>query len=285
MEVKKFLAFFEFLMFFSQIVLAQETQGFEAPGWARAISGLWIIVLVAAFILISVALIAKERYVLYAGIIALYISIILIIIDVLLPIFSKPTVTYEECKSMFAPDVSIVTLPGLFYTTSCIFTGYVPQNLEWLSITTFIIFGIILPLALLISLFFEFMPSFMITNRNARRVIAVVGALFAFRGFFATFFIQILEYGFAGIGALMVGTLFTGFVWKAADKFVNPMGINIKESLIQMNVGYLAELENRLYLLKRALEVMPKDSDDYRKTLEEITKIQNLINKFSKKSK
>jgi len=66
-------------MFFSQIVLAQETQGFEAPGWARAISGLWIIVLVAAFILISVALIARERYVLYAGIIVLYISTILII--------------------------------------------------------------------------------------------------------------------------------------------------------------------------------------------------------------
>jgi hypothetical protein len=283
MEVKKVLAFFEFLMFFSQIVLAQETQGFEAPGWARAISGLWIIVLVAAFILISVALIARKKGVLYAGIIVLYISIILIIIGVLLPIFGKPTVTYEECKSMFAPDVSILTMPGLFYTTSCIFTGYVPQNLEWLTVTTFIIFGIILPLALLISLFFSFIPDFMITDKNARRVIAVVGALFAFRGFFATFFIQILEYGFVGIGALMVGTLFTGFVWKAAEKFISPLGIKTETALKIMKLGYYEDLEKQYRLLMSAKQAARKQHNQ--KLVNEIEQELAEIEKELKKVK
>ena len=283
MEVKKVLAFFEFLMFFSQIVLAQETQGFEAPGWARAISGWWLIFLVAAFILISIALIAREKWVLYAGIAVLYISIILIIIGVLLPIFGKPTVTYEECKSMFAPDVSILTMPGLFYTTSCIFTGYVPQNLEWLTVTTFIIFGIILPLALLISLFFEFIPDFLITNPNARKVIAVVGALFAFRGFFATFFIQILDYGFAGIGALLVGTLFTGFVWKAAEKFISPLGIKTETALKIMKLGYYEDLEKRYQLLMSAKQAAITAKDQ--KLIEEIDKQLAELEKALKKVK
>jgi len=284
MEIRKILFFMQLFLFFS-FSLAP-AQGVEAPGWARTLSGWWIFFIALAFTCIVTALIGKWKWVLYLGVVLLYISIILIIVGVILPLFSKPTVTYEECKEMFKPDVSIVTMPGLFYTTSCIFTGYAPQNLEWLTITTFIIFGIIAPLALLISLFFEFMPTFMIRNKNVRRVIAVIGALFAFRGFFATYFIQILDYGFAGIGALMVGTLFTGFVWKTAEKFVSPLGIiSIKESAQLMGVGYLAELENREMKLLEALKLFEKDSPQWQKTMEEIEKIRELKKKFEKPEK
>jgi len=262
MEKKIWLFVQLILLFSSPLILAQEQQPqLIAPQWARVISGLWVISLAGAFTLIIFALIARQKQVLYAGILCLYVSVILIIVGVILPLFGNQTVTYEQCISMFKPDVSIFTLPGLFYTTSCILTGYVPTNLESLSIATFTIFGIIAPLALLISLFFSFMPTFMIENKYAQRVIAVVGALIAFRGFFTTFFIQILEYGFAGVGALMVGTLFTGFVWKVCEKFVSPLGIDVGTSLKIMRMGYYQELEEELEHHRKALIAAQKAGD------------------------
>ncbi|MEM5867818.1 MAG: hypothetical protein QXG39_07855 [Candidatus Aenigmatarchaeota archaeon] len=287
MEKKIWLFVQLILLFSSPLVLAQEQPQppqFITPEWIKTISSWWAIFLVGASALITGALITRVKWILYAGIGALYLTIILIVGGVMLPLFGAPTVTYEQCISMFKPGVSIFTMPGLFYTVSCIFTGYVPQNLDSLSIATFTIFGIIAPLALLISLFFSFMPTFIIENKYAQRVIAVVGALIAFRGFFATFLIQLLEYGFAGIGALMVGTLFTGFVWKACEKFVSPLGIDVGTSLKIMRIGYYQELENELRMLENALDAATKAGNkqleaEIQQKIENIKKLMKKVEK------
>jgi hypothetical protein len=132
------------------------------------------------------------------------------------------------------------------------------------------------------------MPGFI--DEKPRRVIAVVGAIFAFRGFFATFFIQILEYGFVGIGALLVGTLFTGFVWRACEKFVSPLGIETKRTLKLFKLSYYEELQKEyenLLNIKRALLSKPeKKQEDYNeiKNIEEQLKgIEKELKKLEKK--
>jgi hypothetical protein len=295
MEIKKILVVLEVLILFSNVVLAQESPfnpQIEILGGLlsfdlKTIGYVWVWILCIAFILISASLIIKNRAVLFGGVAFLYASIIFALIAIVLPVFSKPTVTYEKCTSMFYPgNITIInlTIPRLFYAGSCIFTGYAPENLEWLTVTTFIIFGICLPLALLFSLFFSFVPTFMITNENARRVIAFVGTLFAFRGFFASFFIQALEYGFVGVGGLMIGTLFTGLVWRVCEKFVSPLGIKTKEALKIMKLGYYQELEEELAMLQKAKLAAQKTGDTEAEAMitKRINKLQELLGKVEK---
>jgi hypothetical protein len=229
MEIKRLAVFISiFYLMFSSIVSAQE---FNTPDWVRGISGAWIFVIVVAFIFIVYAMFRKSKWALSFGVLLLFASIILIMVGVLLPMFAQPTVTYEQCTGLFKPDASVLTLPGALYATSCIVTGYAAPGVEWLVIITFFMFGIITPLALMFALFWEFIPEQMITNVNARRVITFAAGMFAFRGFFASYFIDMLSYGFAGIGALLVGVLFTGIVYKAAYRFCRPLGVDISTEL------------------------------------------------------
>lgn len=218
----------------------------------RGLGGLWILFLVIAFVSIITAIIIKNRFILFLGAAFLLFSILVIEASIILPLIVKKAIVYEECKTLFRPDVSIFTAPGLFYAFSCVLTGYATPELEWLTITTFFIFGIIAPLALLIPLFWDFMPEEIIKDPNARRVIAVVAALFAYRGFFATFFIEMLSYGFAGIGALLIGVLFTGWVWKAAYRFITPLGISVAERLKHLKLAEAEWIRREITRLEEA---------------------------------
>jgi hypothetical protein len=186
---------------------------------------------------------------------------------------------------MFKPDVSLLTFPGITYTTSCILTGYAPTGLEWLTVTTFVIFGIILPLGLLITLFWEFVPEGLIRSTAARRVIAVIAALFAFRGFFATFFVEMLSYGFAGVGALAVAVLFTGFVWKIAYSFVTPLGVPIKAELRYFALGEAEEIKREIGELIKAKTALEEEGKPTKDIEDRINRLTKRLEELEKKGK
>jgi hypothetical protein len=277
MKIEKFLVFSFFCIFlFVAMVQAQEkTTISQVPELIRWLSSGWLILIFLAFLTIVIAYFVKSRVVLDIGVILLLISIVFVIWSVVFPLLGEPTVTYEKCKTMFNPDISVLTVPGLFYTTSCVLTGYAPKNLEWLTIATFIIFGVILPIALLAALFYDFIPEGMITNENARRVIAAVGTLFAFRGFFASLFVEFLSYGFTGMGALFVAVLFTGYVWKAAYKFVVPVGeFELKKAKLATYEELARQYETTKDAYLAAIRANKfKEAEKFEKQMKELEKI------------
>jgi HAMP domain-containing protein len=270
------------LAFFVVVCSSVLAQGLINPDTVKVLASYWIILLVAAFGFIVAAVFLKNKFCLGIGVIFLFITVIIVELGVLIPMYyTSPQITYQECTTVFAPDISIVTVPGLFYATSCILTGYSVPNYEWLTIATFFIFGIILPAAFLLALFSEFISSDLITHEGARRVIVVVATLFAFRGVFATFFIQMLSYGFAGIGALLAGVLFTGIVWRAAYRFVSPLGIEGQTVIqgvmlgeIEMKKRELMQAEAGLSQAKegRMKEYYKKEIDRLIKDIQRLTK-------------
>lgn len=273
---------FILLIFISSSTAAREEQKAPVtPDWIRMLAGGWYVFIIVAFFLIAAAYALRNTTLLAAGCICLFISIACVMIGYLIPLFGQPTIEYEKCTSMFKPDVPILSFPGIAYITSCILTGYSPLESEWLAIITFIVFGMIMPLALLISLFWEFVPEGLITNKYARNVIAVVGALFAFRGFFITLFIEFLSYGFGGIGALLVAVLFTGSVYKTAYRAIRPLGWEIKTEMEYLRLGKIKELEREIATLQDALLAATDEStkEDIRRR---IKLLQEELDKLSK---
>jgi len=266
------------------IVQAQQTP-LAVPDWVRWISGFWLIFLFAAFFLIAIAYIIKGVYgrtLAIIGIGSLFLSILTVLASVLLPLLWQPTVAYEQCKTMFKPDVALLTFPGIVYTASCILTGYAPAGLEWLTVTTFIIFGIILPIAISISLFWEFVPEALIKSQPVRRVLAVALALIAYRGAFATFFVEMLSYGAVGMLALLVAVLFTGMVWKVAQRFVESPGKKIAEELEYIKMGEVEWLQRRLMELRAAYNSPTTPDSERPKILDEISKITKRLKELGK---
>jgi hypothetical protein len=246
------------------------------PDWVRTISGLWLVCLFGAFFALAAAFVVKGRYGRYAmmvGIFLLFLSIVFVLVGVLLPLFGEPTVTFDKCTTMFRPDISFFTYPGLVYTFSCVLTGYAPTGLEWLTVTTFVIFGIILPLAFSFILFWEFVPEGLIPSAAARRVLALILALFAYRGALATFFVEILSYGSVGMLALLTGVLFTGGVWKWAYRFVTPLGVEMKTELRYLALGEAEELKREIRQLRAALAAASEaDKPGIKARIDKLTK-------------
>jgi hypothetical protein len=265
-----------------------------APDWVRTIVASWLVLLVGGCFFIAFAYVVKAMSstgaiaLMSVGVILLFLSIIAVMIGFLLPLLGKPTVTYEECKKEFKLDVSVLTAPGLTYVTSCILTGYAPTNIElagWLNFTTFIIFGIILPLALLITLFCEFVPEGMITSRAARRVIGVIGALFAFRGIFGTLFVEILSYGFTGIGALSVAVLFTGYAWKIAYRFITPLGVKISTEMRYFILSEAEQIKREIEELQKTKTALTEEGKPTQDIDDRINRLTKRLNELEKKGK
>jgi hypothetical protein len=231
-------------------------------------------------------MIAKKKSILMLAVALLLISVIWAIGGVVLPLISHPTVTYVQCMNVFNP-ATLVNVPGWFYATSCILTGYSPPDLQWLTITSFAIFGIILPIVFLYVLFWQFMPTEMISDSNVRRVIAFIAAMFAYRGFVATYFIDTLSYGFAGIGAMLVGVLFVGFVWKAALGFVRPLGIEGKEEVKDLMLGEVQMIKREMQQLEAAATIALEHGmeEKYKKLLAEVDRLAKRLDELTGKGK
>jgi hypothetical protein len=162
--------------------------------------------------------------------------------------------------------------------TACIISGYAPSTYSWLGITVFFIFGIIIPLAMLITLFYDF--SGFLTNKNVRNVIAFTGALLSFRALFSTLFIDFLIYGFGGIGLLFFNYLFFGW----AITWVRRMFAMVQITKTLLTVQDMAEY-NRLVEYRdeliRARDTLVRGGG----SPDEIKKYDELIENVDKKIK
>lgn len=270
MEIKRLTVFIS--IFYLMLLSIVSAQQFNMPDWVRGAAAWWIILLVVGFSFMVIAMWRKSTKILSVGAIFLFASVILVVGSVLLPMFSQPTITYEKCTGLFKSDASLATAPGWFYATSCVLTGYSTPDLEWLTIITFFIFGIIAPITLMYYLFKDFMPTGMITDQNARTVISFIAALLAFRGFAATYFIDMLSYGFAGIGALIVGVLFTGFVYTAALRFCRPLGVDMKSEMRMFQLAEAEEVRREISDLEKNLSANPPNADAVRDRIRILSK-------------
>ena len=283
-----FLMFF-LLMLFS-IGLSQEVKlgeiretilSWAAWYWLFFISGIFVIAV--GIILRKKGGIAKLAV--EIGLLLVFVAIFLAEILYILPHVSfGPKISYKACKSFFGefkattPEKAII---NVFEIGCCIFTGFVPVEFTVYSIVVFILFMMIIPLAILITLFWDF--SSFITHPNARKVIAFCSALLSYRMLISTFFIEFLSYGFGGIGILFFNYLFFGWSIKAIRKLF-AFSEHVSTMLSAQDLAELDRLiEMREELLRAYRQAISMgDIDKAEKIRGELEKINTLIENLRK---
>ncbi|MGC9200695.1 MAG: hypothetical protein ACP5F8_01895, partial [Candidatus Aenigmatarchaeota archaeon] len=216
------LVFAMLFLFFSSF--AQEVFKTKIE-WIHRIGAWWLFFFIIGIALIFLGIILGRvnwkirRWLSIAGLIAIFLGVFGAEIVYLIPYLGKPIITYEECQGVVTPPSTpqqpdpIVTVVGL---SSCIFTGFAPSGYDLYTIVTFVIFGIIAPLAMLIALFYEFTD--FLTHTGVRNVMAFLSALVAYRFLLSSLFIELLGYGFAGLGILLFDYFFFMIVFRAMQK-------------------------------------------------------------------
>jgi len=158
----------------------------------------WLLFLAFGIIFILVSIMIAPRFpgisrLLFGiGTFSLVGSLFLIELAYVLPFLQKGEISYSECQT--------IVQENLLDTAACIIVGYAPTK-EATSITSlsFWIFVVIIPLFILIYIFYDFVSiSGMIEDKNARAVIGVGFGFLAFRGFLASKFVNFLSYGLFG---------------------------------------------------------------------------------------
>jgi len=258
MELKKILILILiFCLALPSLVLAQYTPQYKpliekVATWGY---GLIIILLVGGFLVVLGIVLRTfnmkwSRYLAQIGLLVVIIGVFLIELAYIIPMFGNPVVSYAVCEQAFRPITTPrANLPDpvadIVTGTACIFSGYVPSDWSGYGIATFFIFGIIAPFAMLVALFWEFTD--FLYNDNVRRVIAFTAALMAFRFLLATLFIEILSYGFAGLGILLVDYLifaiffrFISKLWEAYTLVHDTMRVVWLEDVGQIEDRYRA---------------------------------------------
>jgi len=196
-----------------------------------------------------------------------------------LPMLGGKTINYAtECTSL---TYSGNNLPeNVVGTFSCIFSGYAPANFEWGTIVTFVIFGIIAPLGILIALFYEFTD--FLTNSGVRNVVTFLSALIAFRVLLATLFIELLSYGFAGLGILLVDYFFFMVIFRAMRKLWIESA-TIQNILTYTKAEHIADLTAQLRRINEVLATLPKDDPNYEVYLKRKEDIEKELNELKSK--
>jgi hypothetical protein len=179
----------------------------------------WLLFLAFGIIFILVSIMIAPRFpgisrLLFGiGTFSLVGSLFLIELAYVLPFLQKGEISYSECQTIVQENV--------LATAACIIVGYAPTK-EATSITSlsFWIFVVIIPLFILIYLFYDFVSiSGMIENKNARAVIGVGFGFLAFRGFLASKFVNFLSYGLFGIALLVIDLILASGLLGYGNKF------------------------------------------------------------------
>jgi len=201
-------------MFSLSIALGQISEVARKVEWIHQIGAWWLVLFIAGVFLIFVGIIVGKvnwrirKWLSILGLIIIAIGIFGAEIVYLIPYLGEPVVSYQECKEIsFGLDFY-----NIVYSFGCIFVGYAPAGTEVITIITFVIFGMIAPIAILVALFYEFTD--FIIHPGVRNVITVVSAIIAYRFLLATLFIDVLGYGFAGLGILLFNYFFFMVVFR-----------------------------------------------------------------------
>jgi hypothetical protein len=257
---------------------AQELGDIEAKmGWIQALGVGWIFILIIGGIMIFVGKYLSTKNfemgfsLASVGLITIFGSIFAVEIVYLLPYLGKPVVEYQECKGW-----SFADFPSIPVAFACVFTGYAPAGAEALTMVTFFIFGLLAPLGLLISLFYSF-SDFLEENKNMRLIISILSGVLSLRFLMATLFTELLSYGFAGMGLLLIDYLFFMWMKKIIDGLFKGAKVisQIEASIIEDDIARLSStIENLMSLLEKT------NDPQARKRLEDrIQYLQKLLDK------
>lgn len=227
------------------------------------------------------------------GMIIILLGILSIQIVYLVPYLGKPIFTYQVCEGMPwppPPAETLTTLPDpiadFILMTSCVLIGYVPTSAYWWGVVSFFIFSFILPLAVLIVLFSEFLVGIGggIFSQNARRVLAFCVGLIAYRFLMATLLIELWEYGVAGVGKLALDILLFLLLWGGVKKLW--AGYEEVETFIEAQREKMIEKLQSELARKRNLLGESGVNENKRKTLEkEIKELEKRLEKYGIKLK
>ncbi len=173
-------------------------------------AGIWWLIFVIGIFLIIIGIAIRSRItiskiLMYSGIITVFVSVLLAEILYVLPLIPVIRgIDVYPCFQLESKNLSLIE------QIACIFSGITPVNnvISWL---VWFVFLFILPLAILVSLFWEFTTAAIITHPGARRVIAFASALIAYRFLMAYLFVEFISVGLGGIALFFVNILFFGW--------------------------------------------------------------------------
>ncbi|MFH7881061.1 MAG: hypothetical protein QXI09_03595 [Candidatus Aenigmatarchaeota archaeon] len=165
-------------------------------------------------------------------------------------------------KTNFYTRCEGVSKNSIIETISCIFVGYAPTGFELYTLGTFIIFGVIAPLGILIALFYEVTRD-IFTSSGVRNVVAFLSALIAFRTLLASMFLELLNYGFAGLGIMLINYLFFMIIFRVMQRTWAGSMV-IEEILDYTTYNRIADLTAELRRINETLTVLSPGTPEYR---------------------
>jgi len=299
MAIKKVLIplLLVFFVFSTVIVLARETTTTTPPlseavrSWASILGGWTILFFLLGGVLIFVGTVIRHFRPTWAkptviiGLLLIIIGVFGVEITYLMPYLGSPTISYQSCEQTFTtaqppqsnlPDAIVDTLT----MTACTISGYVPSELTTTGIVIFFIFGIIAPIGILMALFWEFTD--FIYSKSARGVLTFLISLVAFRFLLASLFLDILGYGFAGLGILLIDyfifmILFrlTSRMWKSYEEHIKTLEVGNKE----IYRDYLRRMRG----LEAEIATLPPDSPKWNRLNQEKRILKKRMDDFVKK--
>lgn len=213
---KVFIIVFLFIFFFNIIKIVTSQQMSQnknsSTEYAKTIIGYagwwWLFFSLGIFLIILGILVRNlndvlSRFLLYGGLAVVFFSIFLAQILYVLPLIPViKGIDIYLCEE-------VANLNTIQYV-SCIFSGMTPKS-DIYSFIIWAIFLFVLPLSILIGLFWEFTTPFIIENPNVRKVIAFASALIAYRFLMAYLFVEFISVGLGGIALFFVNILIFGW--------------------------------------------------------------------------
>ncbi|MEM5772751.1 MAG: hypothetical protein QXL86_00800 [Candidatus Aenigmatarchaeota archaeon] len=203
--------------------------------------GAWVLFLVSGAVFIIIALMVAPHFTrvsrsfFWLGTFLIVLAIFFSEFAYVFPLLKQEEITYEKCEKVVTGDV--------LTTAACIIVGYAPSGGIGTTQVTFWITGVIIPLFILIYIFYDFVKaSEMIRDENSQKVIAFGFAFLAFRGFLASRFITFLSYGLFGIALLLINLIIAGGLLGFGNRFFQRWAVKEVEREVRSSMKVSKEV-------------------------------------------
>jgi len=155
------------------------------------------------------------------GMIMITLSVVVLLVQVIVPLFSDKVLTYEECKSFIGDVSKTIDEKDIYRMVSCVFAGYSPTSAATpVTYVNFIITAIIAPFVFFYYIFADLIESMNFPqNPGAQRAIAFIGAYSALRGAMASYFVEFFAYSWYGMGVLAFGVFMMMMAWSLVKRY------------------------------------------------------------------
>ncbi len=217
MKNRKLLIALTFLILLNIFITFSQTQEGQQTSLRQSVliyAGWWWLIFIIGiiFIIAGIALrnifIDGSKWILYIGLFCIFLAIFFAEFIYILPLigplgpFKIPLLNCEQIQSK-----------DILTTIACVFSGVAPSGYETYAWLVWFIFIFILPLAILMALFFDFTKG-LLGNSRAENVIAFAASLIAYKALMSIIFIEFITIGFGGVALFFINILFFGWVIK-----------------------------------------------------------------------